>query len=133
MPGRYANRFWTFISDPSEPLRLKLFLENARNYTIAVATLAAGFVVSQSDGGWSATVAGYFLVAIGGTQGVGCILQSWVLFLRAFHTYVGYSHTEDVWVGSVKVIVLLLSMVMVPLSGWHLIAVLVAKAIPAVR
>jgi hypothetical protein len=91
MPPFYANSFWTFISDTAEPLRLKLLMENARNYAIAVSVLAAGPLIDRSGTDPSFVLGGWFLIVIGAALTFGTVCQSWSLFLRGFHTYIGTS------------------------------------------
>lgn len=124
MPDVYANRFWAFISDPKEELRLKLFLENARAYPVAVLLLTTGLVLKDST-----PLSGWFICATGSTFAAGCLLQSFVLCLRAFHTFIGIPYVEkNSAIGALRAVALLVPLVLIPWSGWHLINYLVEAA-----
>jgi hypothetical protein len=128
MPPFYANRFWTFISDAAEPLRLKLVMENARNYAIAVSVRVAGLLIDRSGTGPSFVLGGWFLIVVGAALTFGTVCQSWSLFLRGFHTYVGVLSGSAI-LGTVKIFGLIWSVGLIAMAGWRLVDLLVGKGL----
>ena len=133
MPEDYGNAFWNFISAVKDEPSLKAYFDNARNYTIAVGVGTGGVLVWEQATGVFAFGAAGFLIFVGVLLGLLNMLQSWVLFLRTFHTYFAFRHGERAWRGELKGFTLVMCMVLIPVAAWYLTKALLAVAMASLK
>lgn len=128
----FRNRFWSFISDPDEPLSLKLFFDNFRNYSIAVVVLGSGIILDRRGTWHGTTVASYLLISLGGILALLNSSQSLALSVRVFNEFIGISTREAQEGGSrmtLKIFVAMLLPVSVLFAIYKLLEVLLTRYI----
>ncbi len=131
-PGFYdETKFWRFVLPPTDPLSLKLVFDNVRNYTISAAVIAAGRYYGSVGGD---PVSVWLIEALGIVLVVVTAAQSWVLGLKIFYHFSGFTRDElnphtirtDI-TGTIKILLLSVMLVGFPLFTWKLISSLLKR------
>jgi hypothetical protein len=92
LPIQYRqNKFWKFIQNPDEPITLRQYFDNIKNYVVSCTIFGVGIYLQDNKFNSLVCYAMYFVASIAVLFNAAHLF---VLLLTSFYKYVGFTIEE---------------------------------------